>query len=218
LIAYSIAAAKQAAKISRILISTDSPEIAEIARMYGAEAPFMRPPELAADNSTDYEVMHHVVNWLERSEKRTPDLIVHLRPTTPLRDPEAIDKAVDLMEDDLASTSLRSAHEAPESPFKWFRRTAKGCFLPLMSGLTCDDANQPRQNFLTAYVPDGYVDVIRVSHLKRAGNLHGDAMKAFISPRCVEVDILEDFELLEFEVARGGHPLKSYLDSYAKSS
>lgn len=217
MIAYSIAAAKQTGKISRVLVSTDSPEIAEAARRYGAEVPFMRPPELALDNSTDYEMMAHAVNWLESSEKRSPDLIVHLRPTTPLREPSVIDKAVALMEADPAATSLRSAHEAPESPFKWFRRTDEGRFLPLMGGLTCDEANQPRQKFIAAYIPDGYVDVIRVSHMKRAGTLHGDAMKAFISPRCVEVDTLEDFELLEFEIARGGHPLRSYLDSYAKS-
>jgi len=217
LIAYSIAAAKQSRKISRILVSTDSQEIADAARIYGAEVPFMRPSELALDNSTDYEMMSHVVNWLESSEERSPDLIVHLRPTTPLREPAAIDKAVALMEDDLGAPSLRSAHEAPESPFKWFRRTAEGCFLPLMDGLSCDDANQPRQKFVTAYVPDGYVDVVRVSHMKRAGNLHGEAVKAFISPRCVEVDTPEDFELLEFGIARGGHPLKLYLDSYAKN-
>jgi len=217
LIAYSIAAAKQAKNISRIIVSTDSPEIAEAARAYGAELPFMRPPELALDTSTDYKVMNHAITWFGGSEGRKPDLIAHLRPTTPLRDPAVIDAAVAAMESDQASTALRSAHAAPESPFKWFKRTAEGRFLPLMEGLTPDEINQPRQQFAPAYIPDGYIDIIRVSHVSRAGNLHGNAMKAFISPKCVEVDTAEDLELLEFELARGPNPLRAYLDSYAKN-
>ena len=72
-----------------------------------------------------------------------------------------------------------------------------------MEGYTSDEINRPRQKFAPAYIPDGYIDVLRVSHVRQAGDLHGNAMKAFISPNCVEVDTAGDLELLEFELARG---------------
>jgi N-acylneuraminate cytidylyltransferase len=64
LVAYSIAAAKQAASLSRIIVSTDDPEVAEIARAYGADVPFMRPAELATDLSTDFHVFEHLLQQL----------------------------------------------------------------------------------------------------------------------------------------------------------
>ena len=111
LIAYSIAAAKQAKNISRIIVSTDSQEIADAARSYGAETPFLRPAELALDSSTDYEALSHAITWLVssgacRTLSPTSDRLrlcgtprSWTKPSPPCKRPTA--------------TSLRSAHEAP---------------------------------------------------------------------------------------------------------
>jgi len=95
IIAYSIAAARKSKLINRIIVSTDSMKYANLAKEYGAEAPFLRPTELADDKSTDYDWVKHLLNWLVENEGNTPEYLVHLRPTTPLRDPELIDSAIE---------------------------------------------------------------------------------------------------------------------------
>ena len=85
LIAYSIEYSLNCSQIQRTLVSTDDPEIAEVARRYGAEVPFMRPTELAQDDTMDFPVFLNALEWLRAEEGSLPDLIVHLRPTTPLR-------------------------------------------------------------------------------------------------------------------------------------
>src|SRR5829696_9130788 len=81
LIAYSVAAGIEAETVDRVITSTDDPEIAEIARAYGAEIPFMRPAELAADDTRDLPVFQHALEWLEKQEGYVPSIVVHLRPT-----------------------------------------------------------------------------------------------------------------------------------------
>ena len=85
LIAWSIAAAKQAASVTRIIVSTDDEEIAAIAREHGAEAPFLRPAEFAQDNTTDLPVFKHALQWLEANESYQPEIVIQLRPTSPIR-------------------------------------------------------------------------------------------------------------------------------------
>ena len=86
LLAYSVRAGVKAGNIDRVIVSTDSAEYADIAKRYGGEAPFLRPAPLAGDRSSDYEFIAHALDWMQQNEKRLPDLIVHLRPTTPLRE------------------------------------------------------------------------------------------------------------------------------------
>src|SRR5512138_4044098 len=83
LIAWSIAAAKQSSCVRRVIVSTDDPEIAAVAREHGAETPFLRPAELAQDNTTDLPVFEHALAWLEEKEAYRPDIVIQLRPTSP---------------------------------------------------------------------------------------------------------------------------------------
>ena len=80
LVAYSIAAGLQATRVTRTIVSTDDAEIADVARGFGAEVPFMRPPELAADNTTDLPVFQHALKWLRDEEGYEPDVVVQLGP------------------------------------------------------------------------------------------------------------------------------------------
>lgn len=214
LLAYSVVAAKLSEKIGRVIVSTDSAEIAAISKEYGAEAPFLRPAELALDHSTDQEYIQHVLIWLQDHEGVIPDYLVQLRPTTPLRNPAIIDAAIETIDDHAEATSLRSAHPAPESPFKWFQIDARGYFQGLMNAMSNDLLNNPRQQFPEAYIPNGYVDVIRPSLIIQAGVLYGDKMIGFIVPRCIEIDTVNDFDFLEYDLHRNGSVLWEHLKKH----
>src|SRR5512143_2824347 len=82
LIAYSIAAARQADSVTRVIVSTDDDEIAAGARAEGAETPFLRPPELARDDSPDLPVFRHALQWLAEKDGYHPDVVAQLRPTS----------------------------------------------------------------------------------------------------------------------------------------
>lgn len=97
LIAHTIEASLQARCISRLIVSTDDPEIAEIAKQNGAEVPFMRPADLASDQSGALEVIKHAIHTLETSEGWRADVVVYLQPTSPLRRAEHIDAAVEML-------------------------------------------------------------------------------------------------------------------------
>ena len=203
LIAFSIAGGVMSRLIERVIVSTDSPEIAEISRKYGAEAPFLRPKELAGDTAPDRDFVLHLLGWLQDNEGGVPDYLVHLRPTTPWRDAASIDDAIRTILADPSATSLRSGHEAPESPFKWFTRDARGYFHGFAPGdAPRDYSNLPRQLMPRVYIPDGYVDVLKTAFVLQAEELHGDRMIGYVSPACHEVDTVEDFEYLEFQANR----------------
>lgn len=210
LIAYSIVAARLASGIDRIIISTDSEEIASVARKYGADVPFIRPAELAQDLSPDRDFVVHALDWLYANEGVSPDFLVHLRPTTPLRDPAVISRAVTELAKKHDATSLRSAHPCPESPFKWFLLKEDGFYTGIQTD-EMDLLNKPRQLFPTVYVPDGYVDVLRTSFVTSSQSIHGNKVMGFITPFCREVDTIEDFQALEFQIRKEGSPLLDYL-------
>jgi N-acylneuraminate cytidylyltransferase len=211
LLAYSIAAAQLSNYISRAIVSTDDEEIAEIAKRFHADVPFMRPAEFATDAAGDYEVIRHAIDWLGENEGIIPGYFVHLRPTTPLREIALVDEAIRMFCAVDGFTSLRSAHPAPESPYKWFRMKGKDQFQSFIPNLSNEDINHDRRSYPTAYVPDGYVDIIKTEQLLATGMVHGEKMMAYISPDCTEVDTLREFELLEYELAHKGSELYDFL-------
>ncbi|MGE4299500.1 MAG: acylneuraminate cytidylyltransferase family protein [Desulfovibrionaceae bacterium] len=217
LIAYAIMASRLCPAIGRVVVSTDDEEIAAVARAYGAEVPFLRPAEFARDASPDLEVFVHAIDWFERNEGTVPDLLAHIRVTTPLRDPELVGRAVRELANAPKATALRSAHELPEPPQKMFQ-IVDGLF----QGFFPDDPrpeyyNLPRQAFPAAYHPNGYVDIVRTSVVRERGVLHGPRILAFVTPHAIEVDGPEDIEMLEYHIARSGHSLMERLDAEARS-
>lgn len=217
LIVYSIVAAKLARQIDRVLISTDSEHYAKIGRQYGAEIPFLRPAELSGDTSTDLDFMLHAMQWVQENEGHCPKYWVHLRPTTPLREPVHIDLAIKKLLNSPAATALRSAHVSPESPFKWFRVNDAG----FLTGLTSDDTsldkfNLPRQSYPQVYIPDGYVDIVKSSFVMNSGQFHGDKVLGYVSPYCTEVDSQDELDMLDFQLRKYGSPLLDYLKAHCK--
>jgi len=196
LIAYSIVAAKLSKYISRVIVSTDSKEIAEIAKEYGAEVPFMRPTEISADRSLDIEFVKHALNFLEQKEKYIPDLVIHLSPVVPLREPEIIDKAIREILADNEATSLRSGHLYRQTAYK-LTKLKKG-YWEFLGGEDFDKGyeyyNQPRQLLPKTYIPATYVDILLPKTLKETGLLHGNKIKAFIIEPTADIDDLIDLK------------------------
>jgi len=96
LIAWTIEAARASKLLNRIIVSTDDDRIAEVAREYGAEVPFMRPAELAADHTPHLDVMLHAIKWIEEQPGGGCDYVMLLQPTSPFRTADDIDTAIKL--------------------------------------------------------------------------------------------------------------------------
>jgi CMP-N,N'-diacetyllegionaminic acid synthase len=211
LFAFSILAAKMMENVERVIVSTDSQEYADIANSFGAETPFLRPTDISGDTATDYELFAHVIQWFKEYENYQPEYLLHLRPTTPLRNPDILDQAVDLfMSKKNEASSLRSGHAASESPYKWFLKDENNYFKGLRDDLTPEKVNLPRQSFPTVYVPDGYIDILKTSVIENEKTLHGNKMLVFESPHCVEVDTMDDFKYLEYQIENDGSPIVNY--------
>ena len=212
LIAYAICASKLTKAIKRTIVSTDSEEFADIARRYGAEVPFLRPEEISQDTSTDLEVTLHMIGWFRDNEEGIPEYIVHLRPTTPFRDPIEISRAINSIMNSLNSTSLRSVHELAEPPQKEMQLDKTG----FLTGFFPDDPrpeyyNLPRQFFPKAYHPNGYVDIVRPDFVCKNNAYFGPRALGFITAMAIEVDRPEDFDYLEYRLEKYGNPIYEYL-------
>lgn len=122
LIDYTIEAAKASLYLDRIVVSTDSSEIADVARRAGAEVPFMRPAEIAGKDATEWAFHHHAIQWLGENEGYTPDFIVNLYPTSPFRTTVSIDSAIKLLLDNPEADGLRSVVKCSEHPYKMWKK------------------------------------------------------------------------------------------------
>lgn len=202
LIAYSIMAARLASSVNRIIVSTNSEEYANIAREYGVEVPFLRPDNISGDTSTDYDFVKHLLDWMLSNEGSIPKYLVHLRPTTPLREDGYIDAAINYMKKNDGATALRSVHEMSESAYKTFEIEGD-CLKSIgTNSFALDDSNSPRQKFEKTYQTNGYVDVIKTAYVIQNNKLHGDYVIAFVTPHIMEIDTVDDFDYLEYLAAK----------------
>ena len=118
LLSWSIAAAKLTPEINEVIVSTDSKNYQDTSIKYGANVPFLRPQNISMNHSGDLGFMLHALNYF-RSQKREFDFVVHLRPTTPFRDPAIVSLAINTMLNNMENnTALRSVHKSSESAYK----------------------------------------------------------------------------------------------------
>ncbi len=206
LVAYSIAAALQSRLVSRTIISTDDEEIARIAQSLGAEAPFMRPIELALDNTTDYPVFSHALDWLDKNENYHADIVVQLRPTSPLRPPGCVDEAIRLLLDHPQADSVRGVIPSGQNPYKMWRVDDQGHLTPLLNleGVS-EPFNAPRQALPQTYWQTGHIDAIRVSTILEKYSLSGEViLPLFLDPRyAIDIDTLRDWQRAEWTIDQG---------------
>jgi N-acylneuraminate cytidylyltransferase len=161
LIAYSIAAGLQSRLVTRTIVSTDDEEIAAVARACGAETPFLRPAEFAQDTTTDFPVFTHALGWLKEHEGYTPEIVVQLRPTSPIRPPACVDGAVQLLLDHPEADSVRGIVPSGQNPFKMWRVDENGQMRPLLNVPGIEEPyNAPRQSLPQTYWQTGHMDAI----------------------------------------------------------
>jgi CMP-N,N'-diacetyllegionaminic acid synthase len=198
LIAYSIMHAQACPSISRIVVSTDDDEIAAVAASYGAEVPFKRPADAATDTATDFQVFRHALEWFSAQEGSVPELIVHLRPTGPVREVALIERAVQLMLATPDADSLRSVGTAEQTPYKMWR--IEDSFLrPLLELPGYPEAHSmPRQKLPTAYWQNGYVDIVRPRTIIELESMTGNVVLPFVvEGKIHELDYPEQIPALE---------------------
>ena len=211
IIAYSIIAAKLAG-IKRTIISTDSNKYAKISKKYGGEVPFLRPKNFSKDSSLDFEPINHAIKWIQRYEKILPDFIVHLRPTTPLRDPMVIKNVIKkFLKMQKKICSLRSAHIMVESPLKYCHRNKKGLFVGINKNSTPHSISFPKESYQTGYIPNGYIDIIKVKEVLKKKRLYGKKMYIYITPQGMEIDSKEDLEYISYQAKKKKFKILNYL-------
>jgi len=207
LIAYSIVAATQSKLVTRTIVSTDEEEIAAVARQYGAETPFLRPAEIAQDNTTDLPVFQHVLSWLKENEGYVPDVVVQLRPTSPVRPLACVDDAVNMLLSHPDADSVRGVVEADQCPYKmWLIDTTSGTMSPLLGVDGISEAyNAPRQKLPKAYWQIGHIDAIRPRAIVEQNSMSGKViMPLIMDPRfTVDLDNLRDWHQGEQLVKEG---------------
>ena len=182
LLVYSINTALQV--FGRAYVSTENAEIAEVALKYGAKI-IDRPTHLASDTATDFDWLRHVFNT------KQCDNVAILRHTTPLRFANIIMAGVNRFEKH-ECTCMRSAHEAPESPLKWFHEYGE-------HWLMNEHADKPRQSLPKIYIPNGYLDITKRSTIEK-GSAFGNDILSFITDPVTEIDTQAEFDYLDFTI------------------
>ena len=196
LMAHSITAAFFCRYAARVVVSTDSYQIAEIAKHYGAEVPFLRPAELATDTSRDIEFCEHVLANIDGAERY--GYIVILRPTSPIRPHGFVNKGILKLADTPDADSLRAVTDAPATPYKmWHRRGDR--LAPVLSDPDIPEVyNAPRQELPQVYWQTGHLDVIRRETIEKGTITGGYVLPLYIEPKyCVDIDTREDFKTAE---------------------
>lgn len=202
LIAYSIEVANNSRLIDKIIVSTDDMSIAKIAKEYGAEVPFIRPAELAQDNTPTYPVIIHALDWLKKHEAYIPDLIVLLEPTFPIRTSAEIDQAIQIIASDEEADSLRGVCEPFQNPFKMW--ILNGKYLEPLIKSEDNTFEMPRQKLKTVYWQNGHIFISKYKTLREKGSIHGEKILPFIlsKDRFIDIDTKEDLELLKWYMAK----------------
>jgi len=196
LISYTINAAKKSRNINRIIVSTDDSKIASISKQYGAEVPFLRPKDLATDESKAIDTYLFTIEELnENLENKINEFIV-LLPTTPLRTTDDIDKAIKLFNEVKADTVI-SVYESNHPP-AWFKKVLKnGKMIDYYSGL---DSCQNRQQYEKAYLPNGAIYIFNFQSLKKNYSYFNNNTYPYImdKDKSIDIDTLLDFTFAEF--------------------
>lgn len=200
LIAYSIAAAKQSNLVTRTIVSTDNEEIAEVARSFGAEVPFIRPDEFAKDDTLDLPVFVHALNWLKENEGYVPEIVIQLRPTSPIRPVTMVDEAIALLINHPDADSVRGVVASDQNPYKMWHIEETGQLSPILElSDIAEPYNTPRQQLPQTYWQTGHIDAIRPDTVLKKQSMTGDVIyPLLISPEySIDIDTYLDWERAE---------------------
>jgi len=199
LLSYSIAAGLSAKLVDRVIVSTDDEEIAAIARGGGADVPFLRPASLAEDSTLDLPVFQHALEWLQAHEGTLPEIVVQLRPTSPLRPPDCVDRAIDLLRNDPTADSVRGVARASQNPYKMWQLREDGGMAPLLDGQGPEAFNRPRQELPATYWQTGHIDAVRTATILHRNSMSGCRILPLIIDTAYNCDIDTETDWLRVE-------------------
>jgi CMP-N-acetylneuraminic acid synthetase len=196
LIAYSIESAKRSKFLTKCIVSTDSEEIARVAKSYGIKVPFLRPKELATDTALAVDVMKHALLEMEKIDKKQYEYLVMLQPTTPLRKPQYIDEAIRKLIDTDCDSVVSMVEVGAHHPARMYRIEND----KLISIMDEGTAMRPRQELPSIYIRSGDVYACRRSVIFKHNSLIGDdCCPLVIAPeKAINIDDMKDIVLAEY--------------------
>src|SRR5262249_2096193 len=150
---------------------------------------FLRPAALAGDHTPDLPVFQHAVAWLEANAGCVPEIVVQLRPTSPLRPSDCVDAAIELLRRDATVDSVRSVMPATQNPYKMCRLQADGTMAPLLAAEAPEAYNRPRQELPQTYWQTGHVDAIRTQVIREQASMSGNRIRALVVDAADACDI-----------------------------
>jgi len=210
LVAWSIVTALACPSIDKVIVSSNDSEILRVSVKFGAEV-LVRPSELAGPLVPDLPVVEHLL-----SVETEVDLLVYLRPTTPLRATHTVEAGIQAMlEAGPGPTGLRSVHKMGESAYKCFVLGSGRLLEPITlhdehDGITTDFTDRPEQEAPPTYKANGYVDVILPATVAR-GSCFGNTVLPLVTPQTLELDDPTDWDRLEWlMVTRGAKEIHEF--------
>lgn len=201
LIAHTIEAALNATCIDRVLVTTDSREIGDVAEEYGADVPFLRPDELATDTASAVDVYIHAVEWAAANWNYKDDKFMVLLPTTPLRAAADIDEAYNCYLES-GATTLIAVKEAPVPPGWYLSQSASGVITPC--GFGTGALTENRQKSDKYVIPCGAIYILSYKLLKEERTYYCEHTIGYelTSERAVDIDNQDDFDYAEYLMRR----------------
>ena len=201
LIWHTLQSAAASSVFDRVIVSTDDHAIANYARVNGCEVPFIRPAELAQDDTPHLPVLQHAVTWLKEQDGYRPDAVMILQPTSPLRRAEDIREAIRLLETTGADSVLTvSAVSTHVHPLRMLRVAEDGTARLYVSGAPIRDRVNRRQDLPPAWLMNGQIYVFRTGVLDGPhSSLYGERTVALPvpAPYDTSLDDLEDWDVAE---------------------
>lgn len=189
LIAWSIESALDS-KLDRVIVTTDDKEIASIAKQYGAEAPFIRPENLANNTIGIEPVVQHTLDWLNENENYVPDAVALMMPTTPLRPTKHINSAIELFikknPDSVVSVHKTIANDNPH----WMLKINEQQKVVLFTNEPLSKITTRRQELPSCYVRNDIIYILNPKNLKENNpNLYGQHVELYIMDHFYNIDI-----------------------------
>lgn len=197
LIAWSIEAGLGSQYIDEVMVTTDSEEIARVAREFGASVPFMRPTELASDTSTSMDAIKHALDFYENKLHKSFDYIVLLEPTSPLRVKEDIDNAIErLLENPPATAVVGICKTESQNPAFLVKKNINNF---LVGYENADMKILRRQDISDVYFFEGSVYVSHTDTLRTKNTFYHENTLGYEFPKwkSIEIDDLDDFIMVE---------------------
>jgi len=195
LIYHSIQIALKSKLVNRVIVSTDSIKYAKLSTKFGAEVPFLRPKIISKDSSNDSGWIFHSIDYLINKEKYYPDLIIHLRPTSPNREIKTFEKGIKwFLKNKDSSTSMRSVSIFSQPPQKLFQIKKKfltGFFNKKYKG---EYHSRPRQDYPKTYLPNGYIDILKTSYILKSKKIYGNKILSYVTSPILDIDTKQDLK------------------------